>query len=151
MGELDKLAPTDGEWELLNAEHQRLAHGQALLDGARLALDAVADADTSADGLTSRAIAALDEVLRYDAELGAVADVLRTAQAQLEDAAHTLAAYLNHREPSPERLAELDGRIGSWVSQARRYRRAQQGRPPRAQAARVGCTCGSARSAVAYR
>lgn len=124
VGELDKLAPTDGEWELLNAEHQRLAHGQALLDGARLALDAVADADNSADGLTSRAIAALDEVLRYDAELGAVADVLRTAQAQLEDAAHTLAAYLNHREPSPERLAELDGRIGSWVSQARRYRRA---------------------------
>jgi DNA repair protein RecN (Recombination protein N) len=124
VGELDKLAPADGEWELLNAEHQRLAHGQALLDGARLALDAVADADTSADGLTSRAIAALDEVLRYDAELGAVADVLRTAQAQLEDAAHTLAAYLNHREPSPERLAELDGRIGSWVSQARRYRRA---------------------------
>jgi len=124
VGELDKLAPADGEWELLNAEHQRLAHGQALLDGARLALDAVADADTSADGLTSRAIAALDEVLRYDADLGAVADVLRTAQAQLEDAAHTLAAYLNHREPSPERLAELDGRIGSWVSQARRYRRA---------------------------
>ena len=124
VGELDKLAPADGEWELLNAEHQRLAHGQALLDGARLALDAVAEADTSADGLTSRAIAALDEVQRYDADLGAVADVLRTAQAQLEDAAHTLAAYLNHREPSPERLAELDGRIGSWVSQARRYRRA---------------------------
>ena len=121
--ELDKLAPADGEWEQLNAEHQRLAHGQALLDGARVALQALSESDDSADVLTARAIAALDEVQRYDAELGAVAEVLRAAQAQLEDAAHTLAGYLNHRDPDPARLAELDGRIGSWVSLARRYRR----------------------------
>ena len=123
IGELDKLHPADGEWDQLNAEHQRLAHGQALLDGARSALEAVADADTNAGSLCSRAIAALDEVQRYDAELGEVAEVLRTAQSQLEDAAHTLAAYLNHREPDPERLAELDDRIAGWVSMARRYRR----------------------------
>ena len=123
IGELDKLAPAEGEWDLLNAEHQRLAHGQALLDGARAALDALSEGEPSADGLTSRAIAALDEVQRYDADLGAVAEILRAAQAQIEDAAHTLAGYLNHREPDPERLAELDGRIGSWVALARRYRR----------------------------
>ena len=124
IGELDKLNPADGEWDQLNAEHQRLAHGQALLDGARTAFEALSDAEPSADALTLRAIAALDEVLRFDAELGAVADVLRAAQAQIEDAAHTLASYLGHREPDPERLAELDGRIGGWVSLARRYRRA---------------------------
>ena len=123
IGELDKLNPADGEWELLNTDHQRLAHGQALLDAARRALDAIADADANASGLSLRAISALDEVQRYDAELGAVVDVLRAAQTQLEDAAHTLASYLNHREPDPDRLAELDGRIGSWVSLARRYRR----------------------------
>ena len=123
IGEMDKLDPVDGEWEQLNAEHQRLAHGQALLDGARRALDANADADHNAGSLSSRAIAALDEVQRYDADLGAVAEVLRAAQTQLDDAAHTLASYLHHREPDPERLAELDGRIGTWVSLARRYRR----------------------------
>lgn len=124
IGELGKLDPAEGEWDRLNAEHQRLAHGQALLDGARAALEALSEAEPSAEGLTSRAVAALDEVQRFDAELGAVADVLRAAQAQIEDAAHTLAGYLNHREPDPERLAELDGRIGGWVSLARRYRRA---------------------------
>ncbi len=124
VAELAKLSPAEGEWDILNAEHQRLAHGQALLDGARLALDAIAEDERSADVLSSRAIAALEDVQRYDAELAAVVDVLRTAQAQLEDAAHTLHAYLGHREPDPERLAELDGRIGAWVSQARRYRRA---------------------------
>jgi DNA repair protein RecN (Recombination protein N) len=123
IAELDKLAPADGEWDTLNAEHQRLAHGQALLDGARAALDVLAEDENSANTLASHAIAALEAVQRYDADLGSVADVLRAAQAQIEDAAHTLHAYLGHREPDPGRLADLDTRIGSWVSQARRYRR----------------------------
>lgn len=123
IGELDKLNPAPGEWDQLNAEHQRLAHGQALLDGARAALDALSDADSNAVSLSSRALSALDEVLRFDAALGDVAEVLRTAQAQLEDAAHSLTGYLNHRVPDPERLAQLDTRIGTWVTLARRYRR----------------------------
>ncbi|MBL8307437.1 MAG: DNA repair protein RecN, partial [Rubrivivax sp.] len=60
---------------------------------------------------------------RFDAQLGGVAEVLRAAQAQLDDAAHSLQAYLSHAEPDPGRLAELDTRLGAWVSQARRYRR----------------------------
>jgi len=123
IAELDKLAPADGEWETLNAEHQRQAHAQALIDGARAALNAIADDSHSATAQTSRAVAALDAVQRYDAELGAVAEQLRAAQAQLEDAAHTLHSQLRHREPDPDRLAALDERLGAWVSLARRYRR----------------------------
>ena len=123
IGEIDRLAPGDDEWAALNAEHQRLSHGQALLDGARAALSAIADDDASAETLLARAIDALDEVQRFDAELGAVAEVLRGAQAQLEDAAHTLNAYLGRSEPDPERLAELDARLAAWISLARRYRR----------------------------
>ena len=123
IGELTKLAPAEGEWNMLNAEHQRLAHGQALLDGARAALNALSEDEPAAAALTARALSALDEVQRFDPELLPVAEVLRGAQALLEDAAHTLHSYLAHREPNPERLAELDGRIGVWVSQARRYRR----------------------------
>ena len=130
IGELDKLNPAPGEWDQLNAEHQRLAHGQALLDGARAALDAVSDADSNAISLSARALSALDEVLRFDAALGDVAEVLRTAQAQLEDAAHSLTGYLNHRDPDPERLAQLDTRIGPWVTLARRYRRSPAELPP---------------------
>ncbi len=123
VAELAKLAPAEGEWDSINAEHQRLAHGQALLDGARAAQAAIAEDDDSADTRLSRAIAALDEVTRFDAQLGGVAEVLRAAQAQVEDAAHTLQGYLSHAEPDPGRLAELDARLGAWVSQARRYRR----------------------------
>jgi DNA repair protein RecN (Recombination protein N) len=123
IGEVNKLGPAEGEWDSLNAEHQRLAHGQALLDGVRGALAALSEDEPSAGELSSRAIAALEEVQRYDAELGEVAEVLRAAQAQLEDAAHTLQSYLGRSEPDPDRLAELDARLGEWVSLARRYRR----------------------------
>ena len=123
ISEVDKLAPAEGEWDSLNAEHQRQAHSQALLEGAQQATAALSADENSAETLLNRAINALDSVERFDGELGAVLEVLRSAQAQLEDATHTLAGYLNHREPDPRRLAELDSRIGNWVALARRYRR----------------------------
>jgi DNA repair protein RecN (Recombination protein N) len=132
LAEVAKLAPAQGEWDTLNAEHQKLANGQALLDGARAALAALEGSDTEsarggvngANSLTNHAITALTAVQRFDPELGQIAEVLNAAQAQLDDAIHSLTAYLNHRDPDPERLAALDARLGAWVSLARRYRRA---------------------------
>jgi DNA repair protein RecN (Recombination protein N) len=123
IGELDRLAPGEHEWDELSGEHQRLSHGQALLDAARGALDAVSDGDTNADALASRAIDLLSEVAEHDARLAPIIEVLQGAQAQLEDAAHTLNAYLGRTEPDPQRLAELDARMSAWMSLARRYRR----------------------------
>nr|WP_315198427.1 DNA repair protein RecN [uncultured Aquabacterium sp.] len=123
IAELDKLAPQPDEWEALNAEHARLSHGQAILDAARLALDAVSEADTNAEGLTSRAIDALDEVAGVESRLANALDVLREAQAQLQDAAHSLTGVLNHTELDPDRLYELDQRLSAWMSLSRRHRR----------------------------
>jgi DNA repair protein RecN (Recombination protein N) len=123
LGEVDKLAPGEHEWDELNAEHQRLAHAQTLLEGARAAFDLLSDGEPNAGALNGRAIGALDEAARFDPALGAVAEVLRNAQAQIDDAAHTLHGYLARCEPDPGRLAELDARLGAWVSLARRYRR----------------------------
>jgi DNA repair protein RecN (Recombination protein N) len=123
VAELDKLAPGADEWDELNSDHQRLSHAQALLDAARTAHEAVSDAEPAADSLTGRAIDALAEVSEHDAQLAAVVEVLQGAQAQLQDAAHTLHAYLGHNEPDPQRLAELDARLAAWVQLARRYRR----------------------------
>ncbi len=123
IGELDKLAPGDDEWAELDAEHKRLANAQALIDAARSALDAVSEADDNADALAGRAVHALEEVAAFDAQLASTIEVLQGAQAQLQDAAHTLASYLHHTEPEPDRLRSLDERISAWVSLARRYRR----------------------------
>jgi DNA repair protein RecN (Recombination protein N) len=123
VAELERLAPGDTEWPELEAEHRRLAHGQALLDGVRAALDQVSDAEPSAQSQLAQALSALDEVTRYDDALAAVAEVLRSAEAQLHDAAHSLQAYLARVEPDPGRLAELDARLSAWLSLARRWRR----------------------------
>jgi len=129
IGELGTLAPAAGEWDELNAEHQKLANAQALIDAARGAADAIADADAdadaeeNADSLTARAIDALDKVCAFDPQLAAVVDVLRGAQAQLQDAAHTLSSYLHHTEVEPERLHAVDERLSAWIGLARRYRR----------------------------
>ena len=123
IGEVDKLAPGDDEWDELNAEHQRLAHAQSLLEGVRTALSALSDGEPAADGMAAQAIDALEELTRYDASLAGVIEVLHGAQAQLQDAAHSLHAYLHRSEPDPARLAELDARLSSWLSLARRYRR----------------------------
>ena len=123
IGELDKLNPLADEWDTLNAEHSRLSHGQAILDAARLALDAISEADESADSLTTRAIDALEDVASVEPHLGNALEVLREAQAQLQDAARSLNSALHHTELDPDRLAELDSRMSMWMSLARRYRR----------------------------
>ena len=124
IGELDKLAPADGEWAELEAEHKRLANAQSLIEAARSALDAVSEADDNADALAGRAVHALETVASFDAQLASTIEVLQSAQAQLQDAAHTLASYLHHTELEPDRLRALDERLSAWVSLARRYRRA---------------------------
>ncbi len=126
VGEVERLAPVDGEWDELNAEHERLAHAQALIDAARIALDALGDAEPNAAALAQQAVHALADVARFDARLAPVLDVVQGAQAQLRDAAHTLSGYLQHTDVDPARLATLDARLAAWIGLARRYRRSPQ-------------------------
>ena len=123
IGEVDKLAPAADEWDSLNAEHQKLSNAQSLIDAARGALAALSEADDNAETLAARAVDALQQVASFDPQLAAVVDVLHSAQAQLQDAAHTLGSYLHHTELEPERLRELDERLAAWIGLARRYRR----------------------------
>jgi len=123
ISELDKLAPGADEWPELNAEHRRLSHAQAILDATQAALDAVSEADDSAESLSQRAIDALEGVIEHDPALRNVLEVLRSAQAHLQDATHSLHSALRHGELEPERLAELDERLSAWMGLARRFRR----------------------------
>ncbi|HEX7384813.1 MAG TPA: AAA family ATPase, partial [Burkholderiaceae bacterium] len=121
--EVEQLAPGEGEWPELNAEHQRLAHAQALIDATREALEALSEGEPNADALAARAADRLDDVSRYDTRLAEVIEVLRGAQAQLQDAAHSLGSYLHHADLDPARLAQLDERLSAWMGLARRWRR----------------------------
>ena len=123
IGEVDRLAPGADEWDELNAEHQRLSHAQSLMDAARGALERIAEAEINAESLTDEALSALQDVVGYDAGLQDTVNALLGAQAQLQDAAHSLGAYLHAADLDPDRLQQLDDRLSAWVTLARRYRR----------------------------
>ncbi|HEY4079119.1 MAG TPA: DNA repair protein RecN [Burkholderiaceae bacterium] len=123
IAELGKLAPQEGEWAELDAEHQRLSHGQALMDGVRSALDALSEAEQNCETQLTSALDRLESVQGFDTELNSPIESLRGAQAQIQDAAHELSRYLNGTELDPARMQELDERVSAWMTLARRYRR----------------------------
>ena len=123
IGEVDKLSPGEDEWDELNAQHSRLSHAQALREAVQAATDALQDADDNATTLLSRAIQALQAQAGIEPRFAAIVEELSSALTLAEDAVHSLGSYSRHAELEPERLEELDARLGLWVGLARRYKR----------------------------
>lgn len=123
IGEIDKLAPGADEWDELNTQHSRLSNAQALRDAVESALNALQDADDSATSQLGRTISALQAQAHIEPQFAGPLEVLHSALAQAEDAVHSLNGYARHSELEPQRLNELDERLASWVSLARRYKR----------------------------
>jgi len=126
LAEVERLSPSDDEWQAITAEHGRLSHAQALMSASQQALDEVSEGELNALKIVSRAASALREVADYDAALAPVIEALDGAELQLQDAAHSLASYLNRADLDPQRLSELDERMSAWMSLARRFRRSPE-------------------------
>jgi DNA repair protein RecN (Recombination protein N) len=138
ISELDKLNPQMDEWQELSTQHSRLANAQALIDGANqstLLLEG-GDNDSESGALRqlSRAIQTLQSLAPFEPEFNALAEVLVSAQAQAEDVAHSLHAYLRKTDLDPAQLTQLDERMGLWLSLARRYKKTPDELPQALQA-----------------
>jgi DNA repair protein RecN (Recombination protein N) len=127
IGELEKLNPQVDEWQELSTQHSRLANAQALIDGANQSTLLLEGGDNESDGgalrQLSRAIQTLQSLGQFEPEFNALAEVLASAQAQAEDVAHSLHTYLRKTDLDPGQLAQLDERMGLWLSLARRYKK----------------------------
>ena len=123
IGELDKLAPRPGEWDEINAQHSRLSNAQTLRDAVQAALNALAESEQNATSLLSRALNSLQSQSHIEPQFHSLIEVLGSALAQTEDAVHSLNSYAKYAELEPQRLNDLDERLGLWVSLARRYKR----------------------------
>jgi hypothetical protein len=123
IGELDKLGAGRDEWDELNAEHQRLAHAQALLDGARSrAGGAVGRRRPSAAALTA---ARSTRWTRCRATTPSWPKWPRCCATRRRSwtTPRTRCRLPGPREPDPERPGRARRPAGAWVSLARRYRR----------------------------
>jgi DNA repair protein RecN (Recombination protein N) len=123
IGEIDKLAPGNSEWEDLNTSHTRLSNAQGLLQAAQQALEALEGDEGGATSQLSQALTALQEQEHVEPAFASIAAELASSLAQAEDAARSVGAYLRKTELDPARLAELDERMSLWVSLSRRYKR----------------------------
>lgn len=123
IGELDKLAPAPDEWPALNTEHTRLANAQALLDAAQAAALTLDEDEGNAIGRLGHACQLLQQQQHLEPYFKDLTEVLTSSLAQVQDSAHALRSYLRKTELDPDRLAELDERMGLWLSTARRYKR----------------------------
>ncbi|MBP7645157.1 MAG: DNA repair protein RecN [Comamonas sp.] len=129
IGELDKLNPGMDEWDELNTQHTRLSHAQALLETAQNALFLLEDDEAGISSPLGRAQEMLQNKEHLEPEFQAIADVLASSLAQINDAQHSLQIYLRRTELDPEKLAELDQRLSLWMQLARRYKRTPQELP----------------------
>src|SRR5438128_2792472 len=102
--DLKKLAPRAGEWEQVAAEHKRLQHGSSLLAGAQSSLEALADAEGACLPQLSAVANQLRALSEHDARLGAVVEMLESAEAQANEAVRELRHYASRVELDPDAL-----------------------------------------------
>lgn len=123
IGELDKLAPAENEWDDLDSQHKRLSHAQSLLEAAEAAIRALEDEESGALASLTRAQGNLREQEYVEPDFAGYGDILASCIAQASDVSHSLQLYLRRADNDPDRLAELDARLSLWMSMARRYKR----------------------------
>jgi DNA repair protein RecN (Recombination protein N) len=120
--ELKRLAPREGEWAEISAQHTRLQHGASLLGGAQSALEALEEGD----GATLAQLAAVSSRLKalsaHDDHLKPVVELLESAEAQAHEALRALRQYASRVELDPEALREVEARIEALHAAARKQR-----------------------------
>ena len=130
VGELEKLAAKPGEWTEVSNEHSRLSHAASLIEGAQEALTAISEAD--ANPMLSQ-LSALNQKLAkladIDEGLRPVIDALEPARIQLQEAVYALNTYLDRIELDPDRLRQVDARLGELHATARKYHVAPEALP----------------------
>jgi DNA repair protein RecN (Recombination protein N) len=129
--ELKKLSPREGEWEQVSAEHTRLQHGSSLLGGAQSALEALAESEGACLAQLSAVASRLRSLSIHDSRLGAVVELLESAEAQAGEAARALRQYASRVELDPQALREVEARIEALHAGARKHRIRPEALPER--------------------
>ena len=120
---LQDLGLEEGEWEAINEEHQRLAHGAELLGTVESSLVQLEGEESS--GLISIGQAMqqkLGSLLNKDPRLGELISLVDAAVINLEEAASQCRHYLGRMDIDPGRFEQLDARLQAIFESARRLK-----------------------------
>ncbi|MCL1825424.1 MAG: DNA repair protein RecN [Betaproteobacteria bacterium] len=129
LRELEELAFDSGEWSEINAEHGRLAHAADLLGGVGEALDSLGEGEQAVCSTLGHCVSRLSALEAIDPSLSEARELIDAAAIQADEALHILRRYRDRLELDPERLAEIERRIGAVMDMARKYRAAPEDLP----------------------
>ena len=121
LGELVELNPAEGESTLLEIEQKRLAN----IEDIKRYCQEVIQTCTEEEGINvssvlSRAVERLTSI--DDDALQPVIELLNSSQIQVDEAITDLKSMTRHYEADPERLLEVENRLSTLYSIARKHR-----------------------------
>ena len=123
LGELEGLALGEGEFDALGAEQRRLANAGSILDGCHRVLERLdGDHDRSVAGTFDEVRRDLEAVARHDPRAGGVLDLIEAAAIDVTEAVSALRGVTEGVDLDPERLSEVERRLGTIHDLARKHR-----------------------------
>jgi len=128
---LKQLAPREGEWEQVSAEHARLQHGSSLLAGAQSGLEALTESEGAALAQLGAVASRLRALSAHDARLGPIVELVESAAAQAGEAVRELRHYASRVDLDPDALRAVEDRIEALHAAARRHRLRPEDLPQR--------------------
>jgi DNA repair protein RecN (Recombination protein N) len=127
LGEIERIAPSEGEDTELLAEEERLAHADALHAAATTAHEVLlgdpSSGEAAADAVTLLGTArhALEAVSEHDATLAGLEERLSEAAYLVSDMAAELASYAQSVESDPARLSAVQDRRAELTRLVKKY------------------------------
>ena len=123
LEELDNLGLGENELEQLEQEHKNLTNAEALFGICRQVIDHCSENDSGnvLNALTA-SLNRLTAVQNAPKALGEAANMIASAQIQVEEAVGELNRFLDHFDADPARLQQLEERLDSIYTLARKHR-----------------------------
>lgn len=130
LRELAALNLAEGEVAELESEQRRLAHASQLLETGQQLLNGLTESDETAiaDRL-NLSLRELDGLIRLDARLTPVSELLNAALIQLQEASSELRGYVEALDLDPAHLARVEQRLTAAHHLARKHRLAAEELP----------------------
>ncbi|MBO3276712.1 DNA repair protein RecN [Pseudomonas schmalbachii] len=123
LEELENLALGETEQEDLEREHKTLSNAGSLIGACQQVLDMCSESD--AGNVLSALTASLHRLTAFQSQPAALAEavnLLSSAQIQVEEAVGELNRFVDNFDADPNRLQQLEERLDSIYSLARKHR-----------------------------
>ncbi|WP_293813815.1 DNA repair protein RecN [uncultured Aquitalea sp.] len=122
INELTELRLLPDEWTALNQSHSRLANAAELMQTAQFAVESLSEMEGNCLTMLSQVQSRIGKLAGVDPRLADTLALLDSVDAELREVVYSLRDYASDIDEDPSQLAEVEGRIDTLMSMARKYR-----------------------------